>query len=157
MISLAPFSGPCPPALAVPDWNALQLLLRRFAAMLYDGLLLVAVLFFASLPVNLAVGGAIHDGMVIYQLYLLAVTFAYLGWQWTRGGQTLGMKAWRLRLVNESMQDVNWRQSLLRFAAALLSWAACGLGYLWLLIDRDRLAWHDRLSRTRLILTEARP
>ncbi len=126
------------------------MLARQLAAMAYDGLLLIGVLFVASLPVTLASGGAIHAGTLAFQLYLLGIIFLYLAWQWTRGGQTLGMKAWRLQLVSNDGTGLNWARALLRFLAALLSLAACGLGYAWLLIDRERLTWHDRLSATHL-------
>ncbi|MCS3902171.1 putative RDD family membrane protein YckC [Methylohalomonas lacus] len=134
----------------LPDRASLKMLARQLAAMVYDGLLLVGVLFVASLPVTLLSGGAIPAGAPAFQLYLLGIIFLYLAWQWTRGGQTLGMKAWRLRLVSNDANGLNWARALLRFLAALLSLAACGLGYAWLLVDRERLTWHDRLSATRL-------
>jgi len=137
--------------LALPDWCAFRLLMRRLAAMFYDGLLLTGLLFVASVPVTLLHGGAFANGNMIFRLYLLAIIFIYLGWQWTHGGQTLGMKAWHLRAVSGHQAPLDWRLSGLRFLAALLSTAALGLGYVWLLFDRDRLTWHDRLSGTRLV------
>jgi len=139
------------PPLAAPDIAAVRLLLRRLAAILYDALLLLAVLFFASLPPILLGGGAISSGNPGYQLYLLAIIFLYLGWHWTHGGQTLGMKSWRLKAVAAAGRPLDWQDSLLRFLAALFSVVAVGIGYLWILVDRDRLAWHDRLSGTKLI------
>ena len=136
---------------ALPDWAAVCLLLRRLAAMFYDGLLLTGLLFVASVPVTVLHGGAIAGGSIGFRLYVLAIIFIYLGWQWTHGGQTLGMKAWRLRAVSDNHAPLDWRLSALRFLAALLSTAAAGLGYVWLLFDRDRLTWHDRVSGTRLV------
>lgn len=132
--------------------ECVQMLLRRLAAMFYDALLLIALLFVASLPFTMLHGGAIENGDLGYQLYLLAICFIYLAWQWTHGGQTLGMKTWRLRIVSLNGGPVSWQQSLVRTLGALLSIAAFGLGYLWLLIDKDRLAWHDRLSGTKLVI-----
>lgn len=146
MISLQPLS--------MPDRDAARMLLRRLAAMFYDTLLLIALLFAASLPLAILSGGAIPGGTFGYQLYLLAIIFVYLGWHWTHGGQTLGMKSWRLQAVTLSGQTLTWNQALLRFVVAMLSTAALGLGYLWLLIDGERLTWHDRLSGTRLQLIE---
>jgi len=143
MISLSPLS--------MPDRDAARVLLRRLAAMFYDTLLLIALLFAASLPLAMLNGGAIPGGTSGYQLYLLAIIFVYLGWHWTHGGQTLGMKSWRLQAVTLSGQTLTWEQALLRFVVAMLSTVALGLGYLWLLIDGERLTWHDRLSGTKLV------
>lgn len=140
------------PSIRRPDFAALRLLLRRLAAMFYDALLLSALLFIASLPLTLLSGGAIHSGTVSYQFYLLTIIFIYLGWHWTHGGQTLGMKSWRLRVMNPDGTTLNWQQALLRFLGAVVSTAVLGLGHLWLLIDAERLTWHDRWSGTRLVL-----
>jgi uncharacterized RDD family membrane protein YckC len=64
------------------------------------------------------------------------------------------MRAWRLRLFGEDGEAVGWRAAVVRVAAAYLSTFALGLGYLWLLIDPDKRTWHDRLSRTRLVILE---
>ena len=79
----------------------------------------------------------------------------FFGWFWTHGGQTLGMRV-AIKLLTAGGQAVDWRQSIVRTAGAHLSLFAAGLGYLWILVDRDRLARHDRLSRTRLVMIEKR-
>jgi uncharacterized RDD family membrane protein YckC len=73
---------------------------------------------------------------------------------WTRGGQTLGMRAWRLKVLRDDGQPLTIQDALLRYVAAILSWAALGLGFLWILVDSDGLAWHDRISKTRLVILE---
>jgi len=130
-------------------------LIRRLAAIFYDSLLLFAILYIATLPLlMLTHGRAIEPGNLYFLPYLLLVSFVFLGWFWTHGGQTLGMRAWRMRVQQPGGGNITWSQALLRFAAAILSWAAGGLGFLWILVDRDRMAWHDRLSRTEVILLE---
>lgn len=125
---------------------------RRLAAMAYDAMLVVAVLFAATAAVIPLTGGeAIHPHHPLYTGYLVAVVFAYFGWFWTHGGQTLGMRAWRLRLVSAAGTPVGWRLALLRFAAAALSWLPCAAGYLWIAVDSGKLAWHDHLSGTYLV------
>jgi len=122
---------------------------RRLAAAAYDGLLLLAIWFFATgvlLPLNH--GQAFTAGQWFYPLYLLLVSFTFYGWFWTHGGQTLGLRAWRLVVLSEDRQPLSWRQAALRFVCALLSVGCLGLGFLWILIDKDRRAWHDRLSKT---------
>lgn len=121
--------------------------------MSYDGLVLFAVLFAATvvvLPLNRGQAFAPHN--VAYTIYLLAVSFVYFGWFWTHGGQTLGMRAWGVRLVGQSEDRVSWRQSLVRYLTALVSLAPLGLGFLWAVFDRESRAWHDHASGTRLVV-----
>lgn len=128
--------------------------LRRFAAIFYDALLLFSVLFFATLVVLPFTGGrAIPPNEPLYTTYLIAVSFLYFGWFWTHGGQTLGMRAWRLRLEHENGAAVTWKVALVRFGSAILSWLPMGAGYLWMLVDTSGLTWHDRLSSTTVVLT----
>jgi uncharacterized RDD family membrane protein YckC len=132
--------------------------LRRFGAMLYDALLVVALLMIVTAAFLPLTGGeAITYERVgplehVYRLALIAVVVLFFGVFWTRRGQTLGMAAWRLQLVRADGGSVTWRDVLLRLAGACVSWAALGLGYFWIWIDRDRLAWHDRWSGTRVVV-----
>jgi uncharacterized RDD family membrane protein YckC len=124
---------------------------RRLAAMVYDSFLLLALWFLATallLPFN--GGKAFSSGQLFYPIYLLCVSFGFYGWFWTHGGQTLGLKAWKIKVLTLEQQPLNWSQAAIRFLAALLSWAMCGLGFFWLLWDKNGCAWHDYLSKTRL-------
>lgn len=130
-------------------------LARRFAAMFYDALLLAGVLFFAFIPFVALFGDLAAQGYnPLSTLYMVAVALLYFGWQWTHGGQTLGMKTWKIRVVSLNGGAVSWRQATLRFFMALVSWAALGLGYIWAIRDPDCLTWHDRVSGTRMERTE---
>ncbi len=103
--------------------------LRRLAAMIYDGLLLVAVLFVATaLLLPLTHGKAIDSGNPLFNTYLLFVTFVFFAWFWTHGGQTLGMRAWRLRLQRRDGHAIGWWHALLRFLTALPAWVVIFLG-----------------------------
>jgi uncharacterized RDD family membrane protein YckC len=127
-------------------------LARRLAALIYDLLLLLGVWFVATalvLPLN--GGQAFRPMQTGYSLYLLGVSVLFFGWFWTHGGQTLGMRAWALRLRTMNGDPVSWKHAVLRLAAACLSAGLIGLGYLWITIDPEGLAWHDRLSRTRVV------
>jgi len=122
---------------------------RRLAACLYDGLALAAVWMIAG-AVWVALSRApAPPGDWWFRGYLLAVAALFFVGAWMRG-ETLGMRAWQLRVVAADGRPPGLRPALLRFVTALLSWAAAGLGFLWVLVDRDGLAWHDRLSGTRL-------
>jgi uncharacterized RDD family membrane protein YckC len=127
-------------------------LLRRLAVILYDALLLLAVLFLATavaLPFN--AGQAFSSGQFAYPVYLLVISFLFYGWFWTRGGQTLGLRAWKIKVCRFDGGVVSWRLAVLRFAAAGLSWVCLGLGFFWCLFDKKRLCWHDYLSGTCLV------
>lgn len=124
-------------------------LFRRLAGLLYDLLLLIGVLFVATAFVLPITGGeAIRPHQWTYTGYLLGVTFLFFGWSWTHGGQTLGMKAWQLEVRTAEGGPLDWYRAAIRMLAACVSLGSLGLGYLWILLDRQGLAWHDRLSRT---------
>jgi uncharacterized RDD family membrane protein YckC len=127
-------------------------LLRRIAAMLYDALLLAALWFLATTPFIAVRGGepvAANDN-VLYRIVLLLVAYGFFVGFWTRKGRTLGMQSWGLQLESADGKLPSVSQASVRFFAAILSWLPAGLGFLWQLVDRDKLCWHDRLSGTRL-------
>lgn len=130
---------------------------RRLAALVYDFLLLAALLmiytggalFFtrgaAMVP---ATAGA---WVYVYRAGLVLVIGGYYVINWLRSGQTLGMRAWRLRVVTVSGQPPALKAAALRAVFGALAWAPVGLGVLWMYVDPDHLALHDRLSKTRVI------
>ncbi|MGZ8165141.1 MAG: RDD family protein [Methylobacter sp.] len=125
--------------------------LRRLAAVFYDLLLLIALFFVATallLPFN--EGQAFTAKQFFYPIYLLVVSFFFYAWFWTHGGQTLGLRAWKIKVLTLNREPISWKHALLRFTAALLSWIFFGLGFLWILIDKDKRSWHDYLSKTAL-------
>ena len=130
---------------------------RRFAALIYDGFLLIAVLMPYTWAVVLIHGRAVTpaSGGLLWWGYrsgALAIMAAYYVLNWTRSGQTLGMRAWRLRALTDSGKPLRVAQALARFFWGLVAWAPFGLGVLWLYADPERLALHDRLSRTRVVV-----
>jgi uncharacterized RDD family membrane protein YckC len=132
--------------------------LRRLGAMLYDLLVVLALLFIVTaLFLPFTGGEAITPGDSaalerIYQATLLLVIVLFFCVFWTRRGQTIGMLAWRLRVERRDGRPLTWRDALVRLGGACVSIAALGLGYWWIWIDRDRLAWHDRWSGTRVVV-----
>ncbi len=124
---------------------------RRFAAFCYDLLLLAALLFCFTLLVLLLRGGReIAPGTIWFELCLVAVTAMFFCGFWLHGGQTLGMRAWRIRVVADGTA-LTWQRALARFAAATVSLAPAGLGLWWALLDGERRSWHDRWTRTRVV------
>jgi uncharacterized RDD family membrane protein YckC len=126
-------------------------LARTFGAIVYDGLLVLALMFLGTLPFVAAAGGEpVAPGDLGYQLTMLSVCFLFFAGFWSGYGRTLGMQSWHLRIQTVDGRKPGILQSAIRFIAAILSWLPGGLGFWWQLIDRDRLTWHDRLSGTRL-------
>ncbi|WP_201241346.1 RDD family protein [Halorhodospira halophila] len=127
----------------------------RIGALLYDLLLVVSIIFLGSavfLPVSGGEAPAPGTWLsVAYQVYLLALVYLFFVLFWTRGGRTLGMLAWRLRVVNAEGVPPTLGQASARFVAAGLSWALLGLGFIWALFDAEHRALHDRLAGTWLI------
>ena len=133
-------------------------LLRRLAAMFYDALLLLALYMLAGAVALFATGGeAVPAGSVWYQAYLLLIAMLFLCGFWINGGQTLGLRSWRLRVESADGGPLDARMALLRFAAGFVALAPAGLGLFWLLVDPERRAWHDRLSGTRVVLLPEKP
>ncbi len=124
---------------------------RRLGALFYDTLLLFAVLCLATLLMLPLRGGEAFAHNPLYDTYILFVAYFYFAWQWVRGGQTLGMRTWRLRVLQEDGAPLTWWHALLRFMLAIPSLLLGGLGFLWLLVDKDRLTWHDRGSGTKVV------
>lgn len=128
-------------------------LIRRLAAIIYDALLIGALLFLATIPFIAARGGEpveIGDNLY-YRLVLVLVVYAFFVGFWSRSGRTLGMQSWGLQLETQDGGRPTWATNSVRFFAAILSWVPAGLGFLWQLWDKDRLTWHDRISGTHLV------
>jgi len=155
--SLTPGAGETPAMTSITEQGDAGLL-RRLGALVYDALLVAALMMVTTaLFLPLTRGEAITPGSsgwleYLYQATLLAVIVGFFGIFWTRGGQTLGMMAWRLKVLREDGRALNWKDAVKRLAAAWLSAAVLGLGYLWILVDARRRTWHDRLSHTRVVL-----
>ncbi|MDY6947124.1 MAG: RDD family protein [Pseudomonadota bacterium] len=132
--------------------------LRRLGAMLYDFLAVLALMMVVTAVFLPLTGGeAITSDRYgaweyAYQALLVTIVIVFFGVFWTRRGQTLGMVAWRLRLQRDDGSLLGWGDVLKRLAAATVSLMLAFAGYLWILIDRDRLAWPDRWTRTRVVV-----
>lgn len=128
--------------------------LRRMGAILYDSFLLFAVLLFAGLVSLPFTYQSFEQGHYspFYSLYLLAVCYLYFAWQWHKGGQTLGMRTWHLYMENKDGGKPAWGHCLVHFLAALLSWLPLsGLGFVWIIFDKQNRALHDRISGVHIL------
>lgn len=126
---------------------------RRIASMLYESLLLAAVLFIAGFVFTAIFHSPLPPILrLVFQLYLLLVTATYFIGYWLHGGQTLPMKTWHLRIVRTDGQPLSLKQACLRFFLALIG-VGLGFGILWALFDREHLFWHDRMAGTKTVLS----
>lgn len=138
-------------------------LMRRLAALLYDGFLVAAIWMMLGFVLQLFVGtdsNQLVDGVVqtdpivdavLFSIMLISGSGFYI-WFWTRSGQTLGMIAWRIKTVALDDSLINLRQGLIRYVAAWPSFFLFGIGFLYLYIDGDGDAAHDKLSNSKVIL-----
>jgi uncharacterized RDD family membrane protein YckC len=132
-------------------------ILRRVAALIYDSFLLIALLMvFTGASLFFTHGNAVMPEtagawVYVYRSGLGVVIAAYFVGNWIHSGQTLGMRAWRIQVVDERGGRLTTLPAVLRFVLAVAAWLPAGLGVLWMYVDPQRLAIHDRLAKTRLI------
>jgi uncharacterized RDD family membrane protein YckC len=136
---------------------------RRFAAIIYDSTLVIAIWMIVGFLVLSAFGineAQTLEGetVVLDPLYknvlflsMLLSAFAFFCWFWTHSGQTLGMQAWKIKVQNQDGSAISIKQSLIRFAIAPFSFACLGLGYFVMLIDKDQRTFHDKISNSVIV------
>jgi uncharacterized RDD family membrane protein YckC len=128
---------------------------RRSLALVYEALLLTALVFAGSLPFVMLTRDMSRDvERPLFQCYLVVLIGLYFVWQWRHGGQTLALKTWRMRVVTREDAPLSWGHAVRRYAFALPGILLLGAGFLWALVDRERLFLHDRLAGTRIVMTE---
>lgn len=153
---------------------------KRLLAALYDSFLILATTFIATaLTLPFTKGNVSASNNIYMSIYLLVVIYIFCGWFWTHGGQTLGMRAWKQRLIGVDGNAVNWKQSFIRFITAVPAWflflvgtilwiksdLAASItnipgwlitltGFVWVLLNTKNNNWRDKLSRTQVINTD---
>lgn len=154
---------------------------KRFLAAIYDGFLILASTFIATaLTLPFTKGEVSHENNIYMTIYLLLVIYIFYGWFWTHGGQTLGMRSWKQKLVSQNGGNVNWQQSFIRvitglpawlllivglliwmlpnkieltnFVANIPGWLLALSGFVWVLLDSRNNNWRDKLSGTHIIV-----
>lgn len=145
-------SGECP----APIW-------RRIAAIIYDSFLVLAITFLVGF-INLGIQMKIHGaeqlkaltesgqsiGGPVFSIALFLCVFSFFAYCWTRQGQTLGMKAWRLQIKNDDGSMMSMGQCLIRTLVALPALLG-GIGLIWCLFDNEKMSLQDRVSRSRTL------
>ncbi len=129
-------------------------LFRRLFAIFYDAFLLTAILLvIAAIAMTLNHGEAIETNdsfRPLYVIFMVGTCYLYFAWFWIHGGQSLGMKTWRIQLQSDDV-PIDWKIAAIRFFSAIISWGVFGLGFLWSLFDKKNRSWHDMISKTTLI------
>ena len=154
-------------------------LLKRLYALIYDGLLLLAVdIILVFLPASIlitfyAINTQTNAYIAAVMLALLFAHFVFYGWFWTHGGQTLGMRAWKLKLTTEDDKSIGWTLALKRFLLGIPAWlllasallnlfalqgivkaALILFALLWWIQDNRAGLWRERLTRSRVVELE---
>lgn len=159
MSSPAPDTDPS--AISASPPRPAALIVWRLLSMLYDLFPVLALWMVAGAIFAVGYTLAGHDphenirpfSLLQWLLWLVCwvISGLYATTSWRRGGQTLGMRPWRLRVTGADGEAASWKALWLRYAVGSLSLAVAGLGFWWALFDRDRLTWHDRASATRTL------
>ena len=124
---------------------------RRSASILYDSLLVLAVLIVMSLPFfsfNLEENLSLK---IIVQIYYYLITQYFFVWFWVNNEGTLGMKTWKIKIVSEDGNKISYIEAIIRFNAAIFSFIFFGLGFLMCFLRKDKKCLHDFISKTVLI------
>jgi len=138
-----------PPGPTVPG------IARRVLSMLYESLVVFAIAFFAGFAFYGATQSRLSaDTRLAFQLYLFLVLGAYFIACWSRGGRTLPMQTWKMRVVRHDNLPVGVGRAALRYVLAWPSLLLFGVGVFWAFFDRDRQFLHDRLAGTRIVATD---
>lgn len=126
---------------------------RRLASAFYDALLLIALWMSATLLGSMALTLAgLHYAPGVFRGYLFLVGLAYCGACWVHGGQTLGMRVWRLTARRSDGAPLNWVHAALRYTFAYVAWVSV-VGVLCSVLDARKRAIHEILSGTETVYT----
>lgn len=129
-------------------------LFKRLAALVYDGFIVFSFLLLMTAIALLLNGG---HSLLPYQpwfgLSLLAITGGFVSWFWHVSGQTLGMLAWKIKMVDKNQQPLTWLRAYGRFWIALPA-TLSGISFLYCLIDKNKQSLHDKLAGTQVLAVD---
>lgn len=138
-------------------------LMKRLMALMYDAFILVALSMLYSALATIAMVGILgqqnegdyrpmQEGLWFQLGWVLAIVGFYWFF-WARAGQTVGMRAWSLKVVTIDGKPPSHKQILIRICVAPFALGIAGLGYLWCLFNKDKAAWQDIASQTQVVMT----
>lgn len=133
---------------------------RRLAAMIYDGIVIIAIWIIVGFLVLSAFGidqaQVVENERVVLDPYyritlfssMLLSAYLFFAWFWTHSGQTLGMQAWKLKVQNPDASAISYKQSLIRFVVAPFSLLLLGAGYFYMFFNAEKLTAPDLFSHS---------
>ena len=124
---------------------------RRIASMFYDSVLIVALLIVMSLPL---ISFNIQENIILkttVQVYSYLIIQYFFVWFWVNSSGTLGMKSWKIKIVDINGNKITYRKAILRFNIAIISILIFGIGFILSIFRKDRKCLHDIISKTILI------
>ena len=131
--------------------------LKRVLALVYDSLLIGAIVLVLSLLLVFVNGGYPESGSFVSFIQFFILVFAgpiFYSYFWLANkGQTTGMQAWKIQLVTIDETELNIKKTMLRCLISTISFVCFGMGYLWIHYDKDNLSWSDILTKTKIIRT----
>ena len=131
--------------------------LKRVLALVYDSLLIGAIVLVLSLLLVFVNGGYPESGSFVSFIQFFILVFAgpiFYSYFWLANkGQTTGMQAWKIQLVTIDETELNIKKTLLRCLISTISFVCFGLGYFWIFYNKNNLSWSDILTNTKVIKT----
>ena len=138
---------------------------KRIAAIFYDFMLCIALVMVVTMIYQQGILRLIYGSEALQEMseshmldidpvlstLLFISVFAFFAKFWTHGGQTLGMQVWNIRVQNADGTAIDIWQALLRFLIALFSWLPAGMGFWWMLIDKEKRTWSDMYSGSDIV------
>lgn len=127
-------------------------LFKRIACMLYESILVFAILFVAGVVYRALIGDP-HSDFEQHLFFMCSwlITGIYFVYCWVGSGQTLAMQTWRIQLLGLDGKPLSLEQAVRRYMIASFSLMFFGLGFIWAIFDREGLYLHDRFTGSRLV------
>lgn len=123
---------------------------RRIASIIYDALLVLAILIVMSIPFfsfNVEENNLLKITMQVYFYFIIQYFFV---WFWVNNEGTLGMKTWKIKIVCDNGEKISYKKAIIRFNIAIISILFFGLGFLISFFRKDKKCLHDIISKTSL-------
>lgn len=127
---------------------------RRLAAMVYELLILTAIVIIALMLSSVVIKEILDNELfrgIFVGVSVLTCAAGWFVWCWVLSGQTLPMKVWNLRVQHPDGSKIKWPIAILRLTLAVFSLGLFGAGFLWSLIDSQKRTWHDIVCGTLIV------
>ncbi|OUU78939.1 MAG: hypothetical protein CBC38_06385 [Gammaproteobacteria bacterium TMED78] len=125
---------------------------KRILANIYDSIIILALIMVLTLAIIIFRDGKeIVHSSTWFTLFIFASHFSFFIWFWTHGGQTLGMRAWGIRVVSSKRESIGLICCIRRYILSFSIIFPPGFCFIWSFFDEERLFFNDRFSETRII------